>query len=102
MLAIGPRSGKLVAHRGHVSALALEIIGDAPPQRWIGDVMRRIGGGRHVAAGDLVPALPARLTARELVRDGIVDSLVIAQLEMQERVMLDRAPMAAEQCLRAD
>ena len=36
------------------------------------------------------------------MRDRVVDRLVIAELEMQERVMLDGAPVAAEQSVRAD
>ena len=59
--------------------------------------MRRIGGDRQVAAGELVLALGAGLDALELVVDGEVDGLVVAELEMQERVVLDGAPVAAEQ-----
>ena len=59
--------------------------------------MRRIGGGRHIAAGDLVLALGAGLDAGELVRDRVFDRLIIAELEMQERMVLDGAPVAAEQ-----
>ena len=42
-------------------------------------------------------ALGAGLDAGELVLDGVLDGLVVAELEMQERVVLDRAPVAAEQ-----
>ena len=59
--------------------------------------MRRIGGGRQIAARELVLALGAGLDAGELVRDRVFDRLIVAELEMQERVMLDRAPVAAEQ-----
>ena len=59
--------------------------------------MRRIGGDRQIAARELVLALRAGLDALELVRDGELDGLVVAELEMQERMMLDRAPVAAEQ-----
>ena len=45
-------------------------------------------------------ALGAGLDARELVRDGIVDGLIVADLEMQERMMLDGAPMAADRAYR--
>jgi hypothetical protein len=36
------------------------------------------------------------------VDDGVFDGLIVAELEMQEGMMLDRAPMAAEQRMRAD
>ena len=50
---------------------------------------------RQVAARQLVLALRAGLDPREPVRDRVVDGLVVAELEMQERVVLDRAPVAA-------
>ena len=87
--------GKLRARRLHIGALALEVVGDRAAQRRIGDVVRRIGRHRHVAARELVLALRAGLDPGELVLDREIDGLVIAQLEMQERVMLDRAPVAA-------
>ena len=64
--------------------------------------MRGIGGDGQVAAGKLVLALGARLDAGEAMGDGIVDGLVIADFEMQHRVMLDRAPMAAIEGVGAD
>ena len=67
------------------------------PQAGVGDVMRRIGGLRQIAAGDLVLALRAGLDAFRAPRDRKIDGLIIANLEMQERMMLDRAPVAAEQ-----
>ena len=93
----GAHRGKLRAGRRHIGALALEIVGDRAAQRRIGDVMRRIGRHRHVAARELVLALRAGLDPRELVLDRVFDRLIVAQLEMQERVMLDRAPVAAVQ-----
>ena len=64
--------------------------------------MRRIGRGRHVAARDLVLALGACFNPRYFVGDRIIDGLVVAELEVQERMMLDRAPVAAEQGMRAE
>ena len=64
--------------------------------------MGRIGGLRQVAARELVLALGAGLDARELVRDRVLDGLIVAELEMQERVMLDRAPVAAVERVAAD
>ncbi len=62
--------------------------------------MGRMGGHRQVAAGELVLALGAGLDALELAIDGELDGLVVAELEMQERVVLDGAPVAAEQRVR--
>ena len=64
--------------------------------------MRRIGRHRHVAARQLVLALRAGLDPRELVLDREIDRLIVAQLEMQERVVLDRAPVAAVERVAAD
>ena len=47
-------------------------------------------------------ALGAGLDARELALDGVLDRLIVAELEMQERMMLDAAPVAAEQRIGAD
>src|SRR6516225_2332904 len=100
-LPIGACTGEFIAHCGDVSALALEVIGDAAPQGRVGNVVRRIGGGRHVTARDLVLALRAGLDAGQLMRDGVVDRLIVAQLEMQEGMVLDCTPVAAEQGFRA-
>src|SRR6266446_9271956 len=86
----------------HVGALALEIVVDRPPQAGIRNVVRRVGGVRQIAARELMLALGAGLDAVEPVDDPIFDRLVITDLEMQERMMLDRAPMAAKQYAVAD
>ena len=80
-----------------IGALALEVVGDRAAQAGIDDVVRRIGGLRHIAAGKLVLALRAGLHTGELVRDRIFDRLIVADLEMQKRMVLDASPMAAEQ-----
>src|SRR5262245_37190902 len=76
---------KLPARRRDIGALALEEILDRAPQRRIDDVVRRIGRRRHVAARNLVLALGAGLDAGELVLDGVLDGLIVAELEVQER-----------------
>jgi len=65
--------------------------------------MRGIGRLRQVAARDLVlaPAPPAS-TIRKPRWIAKSIAVIVADLEMQERVMLDRAPVAAEQRIRAD
>src|SRR5665213_111347 len=65
------------------------------PQRRIGDEMGGIGGLRHVAARQFVLALGAGFDARKFMHDGVVDGLIVAQLKMQERMMLNSAPIAA-------
>src|SRR5262245_17955826 len=85
-----------------VNALAPEEVLDRAPQCGIGDVMRGIGGRRHIAARDLVLALGAGLDPGELMLDGVLNRLIIAEFEMQERMVLDGAPVAAEQRVRAD
>ena len=57
--------------------------------------MRRIGEGRPVAARELVLALGAGLDAAQSARKREVDRLIVADLEMQKRPVLDRAPVAA-------
>src|SRR5215467_6612578 len=93
---------KLLSSSVHEGALALEIVIDRPPEAGIGYVVRRIGGVRQIAARELVLALGAGLDAGEPAVDRIFDRLIVANLEMQERMMLDRAPMAAEQRVVAD
>src|SRR5262249_34546236 len=101
-LAEGRGFRKLRARRRYIGALALEEILDRAPQRRIDDVMRRIGRRRQIAARNFVLALGAGLDAGELVLDGVLDGLIIAELEVQERVVLACAPMAAEQRVRAN
>ena len=57
--------------------------------------MRRTGRDRPIAARDLVLALRAGLDALVAVPNGEFDRLIIAELEMQEGPMLERAPVAA-------
>src|SRR5215468_2692002 len=80
----------------HIGALALEIIIDGAPQARVKDVVRRVCCRWHVATGDLMLALRTRLHPRKLLLDGILNGLIIAELEVQKRVMLDCSPMAAK------
>ena len=93
VLAERARFAQLAAGGFHIGALAREIVVDGATKPGVGDVVGRIGGRRQIAAGELVLALGAGLDAGELVGDGIFDRLVVADLEMQERVVLDRAPV---------
>src|SRR5947209_3705027 len=85
--------GQLAAGFRDVGALALEIIVDGAAQAGIGDEVRGMGRLRQVAARDLVLALRAGLDGSESVLDREIDRLIIADLEMQERMMLDCAPV---------
>jgi len=49
-----------------------------------------------------VLALGARLDPRQAVRDGEVDGLIIAELEMEEGDLLQRPPLAAVEGVAAD
>src|SRR5712672_2641612 len=64
--------------------------------------MRGIRGLRQISARDLVLALRTGLDGFQTAPDRKVDGLIIADLEMQERMMLDRAPVAAEQRIGTD
>src|SRR5262249_42667688 len=97
ILAERRQCGKFVARGGHVGALTHQIVCNRPPQAAIRNVMRRVSCGRQIAARDLVLALRAGLDARYFMGDRIVDRLIIAELEVQEWVMPDRAPMTSEQ-----
>src|SRR5688572_17816287 len=54
---------------------------------------------RQQAAEDLVLALRAALEHLQAARDGVLDRLVIAAFEMQQRNVLERAPVASVQSL---
>jgi hypothetical protein len=93
---------KLVACGFHIGPFADQIVLDRPPQRWIGDEMGRMGSDRQVTAGKLVFALSACLNPGELGGDGELDRLLIAKLEMQERVVLGCAPVTPVECVGTD
>src|SRR5262245_14680818 len=76
-------------------ALAAEEILNCGGEAGIADPMRAPGRGRQIAALDLVLALSAGLHPRELVRDRVLDGLVVAGLEMQEAEIAEAAPVAA-------
>src|SRR5271169_5434632 len=63
----------------------------------VGDEMRRTRQSRHESTRYLVFALRTRLEALQIVVDAILNSLVVAGLEMQAVVVAAGAPVAAEQ-----
>src|SRR6266849_8876868 len=72
---------------GHIGALMPEIVRYRAAQIGVGDVMRGIGGLGEIPARDLVLALRARFDGFQAAPDRKIDGLVIADLEMQKRVM---------------
>src|ERR1700722_6772393 len=83
-------------------SLVSEIVGDRPGKPRVGEFVRRISEGRSIAAGELVLALGASLDAPQSARQREVDRLIVADLEMQKRPVLDRAPVAAVERVVAD
>ena len=86
----------------HIGALVFEVIRHRGREPAIRDVVDRIGGNRPVASGQLVFALGARFDARKTALQGEIDGLVVADLEMQERMFLDGAPVAPVERVVAD
>src|SRR6516165_4699860 len=97
-----PGRGEFASGLRNIGAFALQIILDRAAQAWVGDKMRRICGLWKIAARELVLALRTGFYRLQAARDGKIDRLIIAHLEMQKRVMLDRAPVAAAQGVGAD
>src|SRR5215468_350419 len=94
--------GEFLAGGIDVGALALEGVGDRTPQGRVGDEMCRVRTGRQIAAGKLVLALGAGLDPRQPMRNGKLDRLVVADLEMQTGVVLDGAPIAPIETVATD
>src|SRR5262249_10912162 len=102
ILAEWRRRCKLFGGRLDIKALAREIIGDRPAQAGVGNKMRRVGGVRHVASRQLVLAPGASFDPLEVIRNRVFDRLVVAELEMEERMVLDRSPISAVKRLATD
>src|SRR6202162_5014251 len=97
-----PGLGEFASRFGDIGAFAPEIVRYRAAQVGVGDVMRGVRGLRQVAARDLVLTLRAGLPPLKASLDRKVEGMREANLEMQDGVMLDRAPVAAEQGIRAD
>src|SRR5271170_4780222 len=85
----------------HAARLAPRKVANSRRKTRVCDEMRRARQGRDESPRHLVLALRARLEALQLVFDAILDSLVVAGLEMQAVVVAAGAPVAAEQCVLA-
>src|SRR5260221_13757198 len=64
--------------------------------------MQAIGALRQIAAGELVGTLGAGLHPLKLAGDGEIDGLVVAGLEMQVLMVLERPPVPAIKRIRAN
>src|SRR3954451_10492872 len=95
-LAERPGLGQFASRLRHIAPLPSKIVPHRPAQTGIDDMMRGVGGLRQVTARDLVLALRAGLDPLQAVLDRELDGLIVADLEMQERMVLDGAPVAAE------
>src|SRR5579872_3666794 len=91
---------ELVHLRGNGRALALEEVRNRAREAAVAHPMGAVGGRGEITPLDLVGSLGARLDAREPVLDGEIERAVIADLEMQERVIADAAPVPAEERVR--
>ena len=80
----------------------LQVVGHRPAQAGMGDVVEGMGGDGQVAARQLVLPLRPGLDPLQPARQGKIDGLMIADLEMQEGVVLDAAPVPAVERLAAD
>src|SRR5262249_22129711 len=61
-----------------------------------------MGRHRNIAPRDLVLALRTGFDPGQAMRDRVFDRLIITELEVQKRVVLDGAPMPAIERVRAD
>src|SRR6188474_2783080 len=85
---------QLVHVMGDAGALAAQEILHRAREPRVGEPVRRGPLDRQQAAEDLVLALRAAFEHLQPAGDRILDSLVVAALEMQQRHMLERAPVA--------
>src|SRR3990170_2200040 len=89
-------------HVRHLGTLGLQVARDGGLEARIGKPVERVGSLGQVAARELMRALSAGLDAAKAMGNGVLDRLIIAELEVQARVMLDRAPVAPVQAIAAD
>src|SRR5260221_5011209 len=92
--------GQLVDVLGDAGAFALEEGLDRARELWVREPVRRKRLHRQQAAEQLVLALRAAFEGRYFPGDRVLDRLVVAALEMQERDVLHRTPVAAVKAVR--
>mgnify|MGYP007130804003 CR=1 FL=1 len=93
---------KILPDHFDLASFAFKIIGHSLAQTRMGNVMRRMGGNGPIATRQLVLALRASLDRFQAAFNGKVDGLMVADLEMQEGVVFNTAPVAAKKRVGAD
>src|ERR1051325_3144154 len=82
--------------------LARQVFVDRTSQARMCNVVHAVRWGGHVAPEQLVRALGTSFDLPEVAGDRKVDGLIVARLEVQERVILDGAPIPAEENAAAE
>ena len=100
-LLVGRMSTQNIIELRDIFPFMNEKLGHRVPKSLMGDVVGGMGGDRNIAAGQLVLTLGAGFDTREIIGDGVVNGLMIADLEMQETMVFDAAPVAAKKRVRA-
>ncbi|KJV25105.1 hypothetical protein VI06_20425 [Aquitalea magnusonii] len=77
------------------SALACQPVGNGTAKLRVGNPVGRVGDDRGKTTGQFVFALGAAFETLQPMLDGVFDSAVIAQLEMQAVDALQRTPVTA-------
>src|SRR5262245_59609974 len=85
-----------------MGALFIEIARDCPAKVRISNPVRGIGWHRKIASCQLVFTLRAGLDAGKLAGNRKFDRLIVADFEMQARVVLNRAPVTTIKTITAD
>src|SRR3984893_12476145 len=103
LLIRGPMIGHMLVHRGGVvvdtARLALCIIPNRRGESRVCDVMRRMSHGMNESSWNFVLSLRAWLEPLQLLVDAILNSLVVASLEMQAVKVAPGSPITAVQRL---
>src|SRR5688572_3117882 len=86
---------QLIDVTGNPRAFPLEEVLDRARELGVRKPVRRRCLNRQKTAPELVLALRPAFEHLQALRDGELDRLVIAALEVQKRHVLDRAPVAA-------
>src|SRR5688572_13066964 len=93
---------QLVDVAGDALAFALEVVLDGAREARVGEPVGGKRLDRHQSAEDLVLSLRAALEDLQAAADRVLDRLVVAALEMQQRHVLERAPIAAVEGLAVE
>src|SRR5687768_13913958 len=92
---IGRVFRKSLGHVFNLPTFAFEIVGDRVSQSGMDNGVSGIRQDRLVTPRQLVITLRTGLHDRKAMGDRVVDRLMVADLEMQERMLLGAAPVAA-------